>query len=87
MVLQCVQLERLWSQEKYPNLLSFSLIMEQILYHITVTNDFEIGFDLVNFNSDGYYDMLYNVDGTFTKSTNIDVAYEVDDDGYKRKID
>ena len=42
---------------------------------------------MVDFNSDGYYDMLYNVDGTFTKSTNIDVAYEVDNDGYIRKKD
>ena len=58
-----------------------------IPYHCA-SNDFgNGGFDFADFNSDGYYDILYNVDGTFTKSTNIDVAYEVDNDGYLVKKD
>ena len=78
-----------WSQENItqPSQFFINNGTNFIPYHCA-TNDFgNGGFDLVDFNSDGYYDMLYNVDGTFTKSTNIDVAYEVDNDGYIRKKD
>ena len=78
-----------WSQENItqPSQFFINNGTNFIPYHCA-TNDFgNGGFDLVDFNSDGYYDMLYNVDGTFTKSTNIDVAYEVDNDGYLVKKD
>ena len=78
-----------WSQENItqPSQFFINNGTNFIPYHCA-TNDFgNGGFDLVDFNSDGYYDMLYNVDGTLTKSTNIDVAYEVDNDGYLVKKD
>ena len=79
----------IWSQENItqPSQFFINNGTNFIPYHCA-TNDFgNGGFDLVDFNSDGYYDILYNVDGTFTKSTNIDVAYEVDNDGYLVKKD
>ncbi len=58
-----------------------------IPYHCATYDFGNGGLNFVDLNSDGYYDILYNVDGTFTKSTNIDVAYEVDNDGYLVKKD